>query len=110
MPLPIDLNLAATTQGAPLSGEARALLTAAIRNPCSRTWDNAKNLVLRPDRYTLWMAVNDVDPGFAGVSSRHEAGGGCQGPGPCERVIPGPRLLIEAINYATGYIPRAGMS
>ena len=103
-----DLNLASNLFGA-LSGEIRALLVAAIDNPCEQTWDDAYTVILDRESFTtLWQAVLAVDPEFATargpvtrwVEDSSPLGGHSEPVSGWSRT-PGAEVIRQAIEYAT---------
>jgi hypothetical protein len=100
----IDLNLAANYHG-PLDGETRARLMAAVQEPGEATWDDAYSIILNREAglgLTLWQAVLEVDPGFAGARApvRRLVEGHSELMSGWSQVPPAD-VIAQAINYAT---------
>jgi hypothetical protein len=105
-----DLNLAGNMFG-PLDGDARARLTAAIKDPCEATWVAAHSLILNPNvglGLTLWQAVLAVDPGFSTAQAPVARWADDDGPNGGHSVpvsgwsrTPSAETIRQAIEYAT---------
>lgn len=84
---------------APLQSPAHLqALQDVVRTPCLGTWERAHGIILNREGMTLWQAVTDLFPEYAGIGKVTSMEG--------ELVQPWGRIptrpqLISAVEYAT---------
>jgi len=96
----IDLDMAASMLGKPLTEDTRARLAAVLADPTQETWEDAHSIIIAPHPgfgLTLWQAVIAVVPGFPQRGPSYTAG---HVTGLWEQ-IPTSEQIAQAINYGT---------